>query len=662
MKTILVSLLTSFLIFSGANSQSNWEIVNEGSDLDYSRIDFINAKTAWMYDYYGTLKTNDGGNTWLSDSILSQYEIYEVDFINDMIGWAHGRGTYKTMDGGQTWLNQKSGDGDNFWVKNIYAIDDSSVYVLEESLYKTIDGGTNWVDVTPPVGITSESHCCFLNADTGIVISYVPGYDDKSISRTFNGGETWDERKTEFIEIYNIKFPNDSIGFFLANDQSDYKKFRLYRTTNFFHNWFPISDEQYSIIACHFFDKDRVISVMEDSLCARIMTSEDGGLSWENAGDKTLPVPWNYQFYFFENVGYLICHNLEASGSLFLRTLNQGKSWDVSDMNYPFKDVFIADENQVFFAGGHYHIHGGYVNLIKTDHTLKNFNFLLGISTAYKGRGPINCSLQIISDSVGFYADLHLMKTSDGGENWMEDTEFKLVYDLTLINDSIAYVISSWSWNDANEIYKTTNGGRSWEKFYSPGNELNSIFFIDENTGWVTGRNTGEDDISIILKYTREQGWREIPVEANLPLNKIYFIDHDFGWISGGYSNYGEGEPYFLRTKDGGESWSEVSGLNYLINDFYFETVHHGWSVGEDMDGGGVILETFNGGLTWEVAIDSLSGSLRSLDIKNDVGWAVGDNGLILKYAPSTVSRFMVVGDTHHNSPSPDFRQSYFTS
>ena len=57
---------------------------------------------------------------------------------------------------------------------------------------------------------------------------------------------------------------------------------------------------------------------------------------------------------------------------------------------------------------------------------------------------------------------------------------------------------------------------------------------------------------------------------------------------------------------------------------------------------------------------DTLPERLNSLHFSDGYGWAVGDNSLILKtkYTSTSVNRFMVVGDPHHYSPSPDFRQT----
>ncbi|MGW8315796.1 MAG: T9SS type A sorting domain-containing protein, partial [Bacteroidales bacterium] len=221
-------------------------------------------------------------------------------------------------------------------------------------------------------------------------------------------------------------------------------------------------------------------------------------------------------------------------------------------------------------------------------------------------------------------------------------------------------------------VYRTINQGGEWNlyaadsEFYNP-EQINSIFFLDERTGWMVGTSSSGSDnyANIILKFTTDEGWERIPSGNNLPLNKITFINHDIGWISGGYNNFDGYRAVFLRTENGGTTWTSISGLDYLVNDFCFENRDHGWAVGENMDGKGIILESFNGGLAWEIVTDTLPARLNNLHLKNDIGLAVGDDGLTVKLEYTSkpepkhsINKFMVVGDLHHYSPSPDMTRS----
>jgi hypothetical protein len=83
-----------------------------------------------------------------------------------------------------------------------------------------------------------------------------------------------------------------------------------------------------------------------------------------------------------------------------------------------------------------------------------------------------------------------------------------------------------------------------------------------------------------------------------------------------------------------------------MIFDMYFADSLHGWVVGAVCKdtlllnylvyNSGIILETFDGGENWLPVVENLSARLKAIHFKDGYGWAVGDNGLILKTDGST--------------------------
>jgi photosystem II stability/assembly factor-like uncharacterized protein len=189
------------------------------------------------------------------------------------------------------------------------------------------------------------------------------------------------------------------------------------------------------------------------------------------------------------------------------------------------------------------------------------------------------------------------------------------------------------------EIIGTIDGGKNWNSVWNyPNTEeysysLNSIH-ITSNTGWAVGES------GMIVKYTEQDQWQLQPSITDLPLNKVFFSDENHGWIAGGYLNDQDIQSILLKTSDGGESWIEKRFYKYLINDMYFVDNYHGWVVGNDTiytghwpppGGHGVILYTSDGGDNWSIQVDGLSARLNAIHFKDGYGWAVGENGLVLR-------------------------------
>jgi hypothetical protein len=80
------------------------------------------------------------------------------------------------------------------------------------------------------------------------------------------------------------------------------------------------------------------------------------------------------------------------------------------------------------------------------------------------------------------------------------------------------------------DILKTTDGGISWNSQTSgTGTLLNSVYFLDEDTGWVVGSGG-----TILKTINGGATWETQSSGAQHSLSSIYFIDNNTGWTVGG--------------------------------------------------------------------------------------------------------------------------------
>jgi len=288
-------------------------------------------------------------------------------------------------------------------------------------------------------------------------------------------------------------------------------------------------------------------------------------------------------------------------------------------------DVHFIDRNIGFIAGSIRLFHWEYGSLYKTENGGDTWNVIYDTAMTIP-------SIHFLSEPAGFIFGDEYLFTTDGGDSWSRDSTMGGVAEICFVNDSIGFAIRC-SGDPGCVLLQTYDRGENWDLIhqFEQNYNLNSFFFIDEVVGWVLLEND-------ILKFPQKSREYEIQIGIDLPLRKIHFIDYDLGWISGGYSSLDDFQPLFLRSVDGGETWTQIPGMKYLINDFYFETCEHGWAVGEDNQNRGVILETFDSGFNWKVALDSLPAPLKALNFTDGFGWAIGGgwnhSGLLLKYEP----------------------------
>jgi photosystem II stability/assembly factor-like uncharacterized protein len=634
MKSIIITFFASFILLTSLRGQ--WEIVNEGIGIQFNSGYFINKDTGWLAGNNVIYKTTDGGKNWNTFWVNIEY-ICTFHFFNDLIGWVidGNGGIFKTLDGGHSWFRQVA----SVAVYRIYVVSENIVYAIGDGVLKTSNGGSTWVDISPQNEGGSFGSACFLNTDTGIVAC------GNIIYRTYNGGVAWSKKvMTEGCNIYNVKFMDDSTIYFVASVESS-GQYIICKITDFFSLWSVLYVNNYYIYACHFFTDDIIIAIMADSITTNIRKSKNGGQTWEKADAAKLPQFFLYDLCFgADNVGYII--GTRNGYNIILKSVDQGNNWTFLDLTYPFKDVYFINRDKGFVVGGNTEIHDPFGSVLKTYDRAKSWDFINN-----QRRCPINC--HFTNDSNGFllcgagsgrnikYSELY--QTLDGGNNWFNNSrgieEELCITDLFFVNEHIGYAavrdLESWC---NGSIYKTANGGEFWYKIWNYNKcgimdiYLNSIFFIDESTGWAVGED------GIIFKLTDQETLKEIVSGTDLPLNKVFFVDKDTGWIAGGYNNEDDFRPILLKTENGGESWTKIENVNFLIHDFYFKDALQGWAVGEDNNGKGIIIVTNNGGNNWYKSAGDLSGPLRAIQLNEGVWWAVGDNGLILNAYDSTLT------------------------
>lgn len=663
MRSFIPTLILIISMFSPAAGQ--WEIINEGAGYDLKCADQTDH-TGWIAGNKGVFKFTDQEEKWilLNDS----FDFRDIDFIDEMTGWAVicGDSILKTEDGGHSWSHYRAVKDT---VNEIQTVDENTIFVAGDSILKTGNGGSDWENITPSGGGYFHS-LCFSHPDTGVVAG-----KDTAVYITCDGGITWTGRNVpEFSQICEIDHSNRSSWYFVAEDTTG--KFLLCRTGDLFDSWMKVFQAEKIIESFHLLENGVLLVLMREpsgfGQDTHISGSFDGGASWESldtiAGYHYLPFFMGDHWYLTGNSTW---NSTYVTRSLYtLKSSDGGNHFYYIHLNLPLRDVFALDRDRIFITGGWSCLHyplgllfasgdGGrtWENPVYSYH-----EGFAGVVFANEKRGYIT------TEGTCFVPCAEAYSTCDGGYSWFADSVFRGVSSIFFLNDSVGWMMVSDQ--ERQEIFHTKDRGEEWRIF--PGFDttclsvhVNSLFFLNEEEGWAAGTfgdgNSPENSVNL-MKYTEGDGWMEMDPGSDLPLNKIVFADREVGWISGGYrSTSGNDDfiPLFLRSVDGGESWTRITGLDHMINDFCFENKDHGWAVGEDREERGVILETFDGGMHWDVVTDTLPARLNSLHVSEGRGWAVGQHGLLLKleYTPmpgikDTAGRFMA-GHLFQACPNP---------
>ena len=222
--------------------------------------------------------------------------------------------------------------------------------------------------------------------------------------------------------------------------------------------------------------------------------------------------------------------------------------------------------------------------------------------------------------------------TQNEGERWFaQDSGVKTALsDVTFINKKEGFVVASGA-----RIYRSLDGGTTWALIYqivAPKNaakqelpELYSIAFPSKKKGWVVGTEG-----RVLHSEDGGQTWAQQESGTKEELVHVRFINDKQGWIVGGKGT-------ILFTQDSGRSWAtQTSGTQAHLYHVDAPNKKEAVIVGD----GGLVLRTENGGLTWDkVRIDFLDSlkpkerpSLLSVAFVNDdQGFIIGFKGTVLR-------------------------------
>lgn len=289
-------------------------------------------------------------------------------------------------------------------------------------------------------------------------------------------------------------------------------------------------------------------------------------------------------------------------GGTILKTINGGTTWTALSTNYPtywFWDIhFVTD----------------------------NIGFIVGESDP--GTNPGGAGL--------------VLKTIDGGTTWTTCLANPGIptRDLFVLDQNTLFVCGGAEQMNG-KILKSTDSGTSWtpigQTYFDA--MLGGMVFINSTTGYLGLYESvfGTVNPGLATWLSTANGSSFTPTV--IPQSASYWVfSSDFPTATTGYfirSTYANFQVYLRKTTDGGATWTEnpIDAINYPINSNDFLTATKGYIAGA----AGAIKKTMDGGATWTAETSGITDDLYDIAFINDnLGFAVGDNGRIIKYSSTS--------------------------
>ena len=295
-----------------------------------------------------------------------------------------------------------------------------------------------------------------------------------------------------------------------------------------------------------------------------------------------------------------------------------------TEINEGLESVFFVNGNEGFVSGsngGIYHTRdaGKHWSLQQSPVSAPIYSlFFVDAQNGFAVGGENACGGTGCTPLGGF-----ILKTTNGGKNWNKvyTPSAKIeISSVIFVNASIGFCAGN------NMILKTIDGGKTWTEYSieNLGGKMMQVHFINPQKGYVVGL------FNKIVK-TEDGGahWNMVSPQSGM---SYYAISEAKG------ATYVSGQGNIIKSTNGGDSWTTLTGSPSDIFAIHFINENKGFAFGRgDYSGGdwghsyGSIYCTSDGGISWSgTASLKEAGLIKAVSFpSNSIGYAISGNGVI---------------------------------
>ncbi|HRN26815.1 MAG TPA: YCF48-related protein [Ignavibacteriaceae bacterium] len=549
--------------------------------VDYIGVDFINSDTGWAVGLYGAvIKTTNGGINWQTIESSTGEILLKVHSFNGqvVIAVGHNGTIIRSTDGGDSFTLLTGITTQELW--GVKMLNDTLGWICgrNQTLLKTTDAGLTWQPVTTGFNYHYWSFDFLDNNHFMIACSL------GKILKTTNGGTSWTLSQAGNTEdLYTI----DVIDTLHIAAAGSFGK-NVYSSDGG-NTWTENQYTSLSINWIQYINKDTGYITIGT---VHLHKTTNRGQSWFNPGFGATG-EWQFELL-DENLGYGV-----GAGLTVTKTEDGFYTGENLFLNDNWNDVFFITETTGFaLSGAFYKTIDGGINWGKISNVPGGYDILF------------------LDSLTGFLGSNSIYKTTNGGEIWYQTIGTGQTSKMFFTNTLLGWAVGG------RNIYKSTDGGETWEiKFTHVSSSFNGISFSDSLNGWVSGgrpQKTTNGGITWI-EQTNTLLWNS---------DDVYFSNQDTCW----FAKYSTINNSFFKTTDSGLNWIAIPEVIGARKFYFFPDPVHWVIIGFSQ-----YYITNDYGNNWfEFTEDVPTGLISFYAPTNNLGYAVGNNGLILKYDDTT--------------------------
>lgn len=469
------------------------------------------------------------------------------------------------------------------------------------------------------------------------------------VFKTENAGGQWTQRVTTADSLNAVYFVTNAYGWAVGRNGG------IYKTTNSANSWFGtmVSNTVQHLRGVHFPTSEIGFVVGEHETILRTKNGASGGDAQpQNSGVVWTPVAggWFPQtsqettrdftdiVFSSENTGWAIGKN-----GLIRLTTNGGATW-ITNVGNPGnhnmnaiayagawnRHFVVADNGVIIKSAGENDWRTQLGGVSGTTENLNDIVVVNGGDTAFvvgdKGKILRSTNASTISSPYVQWSSFDLPGPSDGPAlpAWdsLNSSTTSALHAVTFGSAS-----TGWAVGDGGVVRKTADSGKTWFADNSSGGTMYAVHAFPNGTDAIVVGAGGQ-----ARRSNNGGNWSD--ASSGLPARNLYgvgFLNSNVGWVVGDSGT--------IRATDGGGwHWGYSKDLGTTKYNAVSVNGSRVWIVGD----GGKVVRSGNGGLGAGSSFESLtppggseigSKNLRGAHFLNgdEIGWIVGDSGLIVK-------------------------------
>ena len=550
-------VLTQYNVKKTTNSCQSWitfNISHNGNSMNC--FQFLNKETGWVFEGKYVNFTSNGGNNWavIDTTATGVKGIFFKDLLN---GWYCGLNgmVKKTTNGGYNWVGINTGTSNNL---NSIAFADTDFGVCGGdwgTIIFTTNGGASWGQFTDIylgffTGVKfPNSQICLVTGTGGIIYrtsnrgnNWIPSFTNLPIQnsvefnsagtgfifgaplsflKTTNDGAGWDQYSAAglYTQAFSVSI-TPSNTFWCAADSGI-----IFKSTSEGSSW-DIAYREYitkeNLRSVYFLDQQTGFAA---GVRGTLITSTNGGVNWSY---RNLGAENSFNSLVFVNGSTGFLGGGQGYFGVVFKTTNRGSNWQIA-----YRDSAQVNALQFINANTGWGACNNNV-FIKTTDAGNSWSRSTIPNASYNN----NNDIYFLDQNTGFVGRNGIYKTTDGGLNW---------YRVLVNSTQTIQFIGNIGYATTTTFMKSTNTGENWVSYPTGGSYRGDVFFINAETGWVNSPS--------IIRKTTNGGLNWSIQNSNLnsiTVNSIFFLNENQGWVVGDYGG-------IMRTTNGGIGIEPVS-------------------------------------------------------------------------------------------------------